>query len=141
MKKVLKLSAIICIFVAISCVFAGCASVDLQKINEKLTTKEPDFIIAILPNANDNSSLSLNMSSILSSQVPDYNTKGATSVLVGHDKYNLLRFVVVMIFEDKDQAKQAKEYIEANLNNISITKISGNTLYIASTDNLMKIIK
>lgn len=141
MKNLIKLSAFACLVVAITCVFAGCASVDLQKINEKLTTKEPDFITVVLTDVKDNSALSMNMDSIFSSQIPDYESRAITSALVGHDKYNLKRFVIVAIFEDKDQAKQAKEYIDTNLNGNSIAKLSGSALYIASTENLMKIIK
>lgn len=141
MKNLIKLSAFVCLVVAITCVFAGCASVDLQKINEKLTTKEPDFITVVLTDVKDNSALSMNMDSLFSLHVPGYNSEAITSALVGHDKYNLKRFVIVAIFEDKDQAQQAKEYIDTNLNGNSIAKLSGSTLYIASTENLMKIIK
>ena len=136
MKKYLKLLTLVCLVVALTISCVACGAPNLEKLKTKL---EENGLMAKVVEDVENDDLSLNMQAIFATQVPSYyGNENIVNALVACDLINPTRFALVVNFDDVDAAKEAEKFIEEN--NDSMVKRSGKTLFVASTNELLKTI-
>jgi len=136
MNKYIKLLLLACLVCALAVSCVACGAPNLDNLKTKL---EKDNLTAVIVENVAEHDLSLNMQNIFASQVPSFDSnQHIVKALVAYDVKSPAKFAIVILYDDADEAKSAMEYIETH--NDSFVKRSGKSLFVASTQSLLKTI-